>query len=187
MQEFICRFINTLKIADPQTISDIIVARKLADWTSGHSARVQAQKHLNSLADLKRITKHPGFYRSLDCQSEYNAHARLLTYALAEILKSPYDPIVYREHSLPNGLRPDALVLLQREDKALCFVLEVCHTETYDYLKGKYDEWIRWRDKRAYLTQLFRREIRYCAFVVSGKEAGFATPFEEVLRCVSSS
>ena len=173
--------LTPLKIADPQTIADIIVARKLADWTPGHSARVQAQKHLNSLADLGKIQKCTGFYRTLDCKSEYKDHARLLTASLAEILKTPYNPIIYREHTFPNGLRSDAVVLLKNKGKALCFILEVCHTETHDYLKGKHDEWLRQGISKT-LSELFGFKIPFAAFCVQGKEVSWATPLKEVLK-----
>jgi len=39
------------------------------------------------------------------------------------------------------GLRPDAVVLLTRGDKALCFVLEICLNETEDYLRQKINAW----------------------------------------------
>jgi len=175
--------LNSLKISDPQTIADIIVARKLATWTAGHSARVQAQKQLNSLSDLGKITKCTGFYRALDCKSEFSAHSRLLTQALAQILKTPYNPVIYREHTFTNGLRSDAVILLKNNTKACCFILEVCHTETYEYLKGKYDEWLRWEGSKNALTQLFGYKIPHFGFVVEGKETGFSTPLKEVLKC----
>jgi hypothetical protein len=183
IKEIILNLLDTLKVADSQTIGDVIVARNLADWSSGHSARTNAQKHLNALADLKNITKHNGFYRSLNSSSEYSDHARLLTQHLSTILKSNNNSVIFREHTLPNGLRADTIFLLRNGNRCFCGILEVCHTETYDYLKGKYDEWKRWKEAKPYLTQLFKVNIPHFCMVVEGKEVGFAKSLKEVLKC----
>lgn len=174
--------ISTLKISDPQTIGEIIVSKGLASWSSGHSARIQAQKHLNKLADLGKIQKNPGFYRTLDCRSEYGEHSQKLTYCLAEIIKSPVNPTIYREYLLPNGLRPDAICLVRKNGKGLCFILEVVHKETPGYLQTKINEWKRSQTAHNAVEDLFGVKIPNIAFIVYGGLTGDYVTFEQLIQ-----
>jgi hypothetical protein len=159
-------FISTLKVATALDIGEILHARKA--YTSIQSARVNAQKKLNVKADLGEIEKCNGFYRTLDCKSDYKDHAKLLTKATVEILKR-YDAIIYREHTITSiGLRPDALVLLKRENIGRCFILEVVNNEPEQYLKQKIDVWRSWPDALDYLSSLFKYRIPHFDIVVSG-------------------
>lgn len=178
-EEQILELLNVLKITDDKTVGEIMAYRGV--WTAGISARNQSNRAMKELSDQGKIEKCSGFFRTLDCKSEYKDHARLLTACLAEILKTPYNPIIYREKTFPNGLRSDAVVLLKHHTKARCFILEVCHTETYEYLKGKHDEWLRQGVSKT-LSNLFGFKIPYAAFCVEGKEASWATPLKEVLK-----
>ena len=158
--------VESLKIIDALTLGEVLCAKDI--YTSIHSARVQGQKALNSLVDLGKLERGNGYYRTLDCKSEYGEHSRLLTKSLAELFKHG-DPVIFREHSISEvALRPDALCLLTREGKGLCFVLEVCHTETPEYLKQKITTWRNWNNSLGYLSNLFTCRIPHFEIVVVG-------------------
>jgi hypothetical protein len=173
--------LNILKVSDAQIIGEIL--SPIRGWTAGQSATVQVQKELRPLVPEK-IYKGNGYYRTLDCKSEYKDHAKSLTHHLARILKSPYNPTIYREHSFPNGLRADAVCLVRKGNKALCFVLEVVINEPHSYLEMKRSEWKRWKGAKDYLTQLFKVEIPHFAIVVEGREISWAVPLSKILEDV---
>jgi hypothetical protein len=168
MSEYsVASLVNSLKIVDALTVGEILQARGVYSFV--HSARVQAQKALNSLADLGKLEKGKGYYRTLDCKSEYSEHARLLTRSLAELFKTGAEPVIFREHSITEvALRPDALVLLKKEGQGLCFVLEVCHTETPEYLNQKITTWRNWDNSLDYISRLFKYEVPHFEIVVVG-------------------
>jgi hypothetical protein len=177
-EDKVIELMKVLKIADDKTIGEIMAQKGI--WTAGTSARKQSNRAMRELSDLGKLEKCNAFYRVPGCKSEYSDHARLLTLALAEILKLPYNPTIYREQTFPNGLRSDAVVLLKSNKNACCFILEVCHSETYEYLKSKYNEWLRWKDALTTLSQLFGCNIPHFGFVTEGKDYGF-TSLNEVL------
>ena len=163
----VASLVESLKIVDALTVGEIL--QKKGVYSSVHSARVQAQKALNSLVDLGKLEKGKGYYRTLDCKSEYAEHARLLTKSLAELFKTKAEPVIFREHSIAEvALRPDALVLLQREGQGLCFVLEICHTETPEYLKQKITTWRNWDNSLGFLSGLFGCKVPHFEIVVVG-------------------
>jgi len=176
----VLELLHVLKVADDKTIGEIMASKGI--WTAGQSARNQSNRAMRDLADLGKLEKGNGFYRVPGCKSEYSDHSKLLTQSLSKILQIPYNPTIYREHTFENGLRSDAVVLLKNGDKGLCFIFEICHTETYSYLKSKHDEWVRWSGAKRALTQLFGVKIPHFGFIVEGKEVGFATPLKEVLK-----
>lgn len=160
--------VDSLKIVDALTIGSILHAKGL--YSSDHSARVQAQKALNSLVELGKLEKGTGYYRTLGCKSEYGEHARLLTKSLAELFKTNAVPVIFREHSISEiALRPDALVLLKRDGQGLCFVLEACHTETPEYLNQKITAWRNWENSHGYLSALFNCKVPHFEIVVVGE------------------
>ncbi len=77
-------------------------------------------------------------------------------------------------------MRADAVVLLRKPTQALCFILEVVHTETDSYLKGKHDEWLRQGVSKT-MSELFGFHIPHVAFCVEGRSASFASTLLEVL------
>lgn len=163
----IASLVDSLKIVDALTVGSVLHAKGL--YSSEHSARVQAQKALNSLVELGKLEKGAGHYRTLDCKSEYAEHARLLTGSLAELFKTQAEPVIFREHSIPEiALRPDALVLLKKDGRGLCFVLEVCHTETTEYLNQKITAWRNWDNALGYLSACFNFKVPHFEIVVVG-------------------
>ena len=158
--------INVL-ITDPLTTGKALHAKGL--YQSVHSARVQVQKDFNRRVDLKQLERGKGYYRVPGCEGEYGDHARLLTTSLVELFKHG-DPIIFREHFISEiALRPDALVLLKKEGRGLCFVLEVCHTETPEYLQQKITVWKNWDKSLDYLSGLFGYRLPNFEIVIAGE------------------
>lgn len=154
-----------LKIADALTVGEILLAKGL--YSNLQSARVNAQKALNNLAALDQIEKHHGYYRALDCKSEYKEHARLLTKSLAKILIR-FDAAIHREIAISEiGLRPDAVVLLKKDGRGLCFVLEVVNNEPEIYLQSKINAWKNWAGALPYLSRLFGYTIPHFELITS--------------------
>lgn len=184
--ETIFRLMQKLVIADKHVIGDLMAHKGF--WTTGVSSINNSYKALNALADYHKLEKAKGYYRLPDCKSEYKEHARLLTKAIAEILKLNYSTEVFREHSIEEkGLRPDAIVLLTRNGKGLCFFLEVCINETPEYLQAKINTLKGWPEAREYLSNLFKTEIKVFDIVVAGNLASddaiaFNTFIEEVKK-----
>lgn len=163
--------IQQLRIIDAITLSEILISPAYnLSWKEGHSARIQAQKILNHLADLGELEKGRGFYRIPGCKSEYSEHSRLLTRALAELLKLPgIEPAIIREEKITNGLIPDALVLIRRRDQGLCFILETAHRETQGYLTAKIKEWQNSEKSLTVLSQIFNQKILHFDIVIDGE------------------
>lgn len=158
-------------------------------YKTPHIGRVHFQRQANDLAaegKIERIVRpEGGFYRAVGCTSTYelDSHAWHLTEALVKVysIKS-ITTVGYREINVPIGFRADALVFVQRENRGLCFVLEVAHHETHDYLKRKVDAWKKWKGAKDFLSEKFNRPIGSYGFVVAGKEVSGAVPFNQMLR-----
>ncbi len=171
---------QSLRIADPLTVGEILLAKKL--YSNLHSARVNAQKKLNELVALSLLEKGTGFYRTLDCRSEYKEHAQLITKALAEVLKLEVQSTIFREITIPEvGLRPDAICLLTKDNQGLCLVLEVCNNETPEYLQSKLNVWNNWPGDTEYLSKLFAHKIPHYEIVPITVLDGFTSFLKEVL------
>jgi hypothetical protein len=150
--------IQSLRVADSLTVGEIFLAKGL--YSNLQSARVNAQKKLNELVALGQLEKADNYYRTPDCKSEYKEHARLLTKVLAELFKLPsVEPVIYREITTPVGLRPDAIVLLTKENQGLCLILEVLINETEAYFQMKKNTWDNWPEATRYLSELFNYKI----------------------------
>lgn len=144
---------EALVIADKHVVGDVMAHKGL--WTKGVSAVNNSYKALNCLVDVGKLVKGDGYFKLPHSKSEYAEHARLLTEALAQILKANSTCKIFREHTIAEkGLRPDAIVVLKKENQGLCLVLEVCHTETESYLQQKINTWRYWQDAKTYLSQL---------------------------------
>jgi len=173
-------FMQSLRIADPLIIGEILLAKKL--YSNLQSARVNAQKKLNALVALGQLQKGTGYYRTLDCQSEYKEHSRLITKALAEVLKLEVQSTIFREIAIPEvGLRPDAICLLTKDDRGYCLILEVCNNETPEYLQSKINTWSNWQEDTLYLSKLFGYKIPHYEIVPITVMDGFKSFLREAL------
>lgn len=185
-EETICGLMESLVIADKHIIGDIMAHKEI--WTAGTSTVNNSYKALNLLVDSGKLIRGTSFYKLPNCKSEYKEHSRLLTKAVAEILKLNYQTKIFREHSIEEkGLRPDAIVLLTRNGKGLCFFLEVCNNETPDYLQSKINTIKHWPEATDYLSNLFKTKINEFEIIVSGDltsddAIGFDTFLEEVSK-----
>ncbi len=163
--EVIDNLMNLLVIADTKTIADLMAHRGF--WTTGNPY-ANSYKYLRELTQLDKLVKGDGYFKLPTCKSEYGEHAQLLTQALALIIKTPYEPVIYREKTIDEvGLRPDALVLLKNGDKGRCFLLEVVNNELPIYLEKKKNAWETWQGDFDYLSRLFGYKIPHYDFVIS--------------------
>lgn len=174
---------NQLVIADKHTVGGYLAHKGI--FTAGTSAVNNAYKILNTLVDAGQLEKGENYYRLVGCKSTYQEHARELTKALAEITKLNLNAKIFREHAIAEvGLRPDAIILLTKEDKGLCLVLEVMNNETPGYFRQKVNSWENWEGAKDYLSNLFKTKIKEFDIVVSGNllsddAIGFDTFLEE--------
>lgn len=176
----VSEIIRSLRIADSLTIGEILLAQK--QYSNLQSARVNAQKKLNELVSLGQLERVANYYRAPGCQSEYKEHARLLTKALAELFKlRDITPVIHREHTVPVGLRPDAICLLTKDNQGLCLVLEVLINETPEYLRMKQNTWNSWDGATEYLSRLFNCKIPHFDIVPIVALGDFTAFLKEVL------
>jgi hypothetical protein len=184
LDNYLFKIILSLRIFTALDFGKILYALNPGKYKDLHSARVQAQKNLNEFVSLGHLERGNGYYRIPGCQSEYGDHARLLTQALAELLKLNLQITIYREHSIPEcGLRPDAICLINKDNLGLCFILEVLCNESHEYFLQKINTWKHWQGANKYLSDLFSVEIPHFAVVAVGKcYEPSVIPFEELLR-----
>lgn len=163
-EEEIMEFMNQVVIADKHIGGDYMAHKKF--WTKGTSSVNNFYKGGCTLVDAGRLEKGDGYFRLPGCKSDYKEHAQHLTKALASIIKLNYTTTIFREHEIKEvGLRPDALVLLNRGNEALCIVLEVMNNETPQYLTQKINVWDNWQGAKDYLSKLFNTKIKAYDFV----------------------
>jgi len=167
-EETILEIMNNLVIADKHIVGDIMAHKGL--WTAGTSSVNNSYKALNNLVDAGKLVKGDGYFKIPTCKSEYKEHSVLLTKALALILKINLNCKIFREPTFQKiGLRPDAIVLITKDNKALCFILEVCNNETPEYLTQKINAWKIWPEAGEELSALFGLAIPRFDIVVSGE------------------
>jgi hypothetical protein len=155
---------NGLNPVDKHILGDVMASKGV--WSAGTSASNNADKILKSDSRLEKID---GYYRIIGCKSEYKEHSRLLTKAIAEIHKLNYEVKVYREKTISSiGLRPDAIVLLTKNNQHLCFILEVCNNEFPEFLQQKVNAWRQWENALHALSEFLEMRIQAFDIVVSG-------------------
>jgi hypothetical protein len=173
--------IQSLRIADPLTVGEILLAKKL--YLNLQSARVNAQKKLNELVSLGHLERGDNYYRVLNCKSEYKEHSRLLTKALAEVLKLEVQSTIFREITISEvGLRPDAICLLTKNNQGMCLILECLINEPPEYLQMKQNTWDNWPGATEYLSQLFKYQIPFFELVPIVAIGDFKSFLQEVTK-----
>ncbi|MBI5849301.1 MAG: hypothetical protein HZB31_15365 [Nitrospirae bacterium] len=178
--------VQSLKVTDALCGGEILHAHGL--YATVQSGRVNFQKQANKLSDLGTIERKDGFYRTLDCRSEFGEHARLLTRALTNLLKLPkVHSHIHREISISEiGLRPDAICLITKDNQGLCLILEVCNNETEQYLQQKVNTWKHWDRSLEFLSDLFHFKIPQFHIAVAGDTLIEGTiPFKSILEEIS--
>jgi len=164
--------LSILKVSDPKLISQIIYP----DSNNPHSSRVTTQKHLNQLVAEGKIKRGQGFYSTLDYTGSYNDHDKSITEAIATLLKLKLPISAHREVSFKNGRRADLVVLIGKNGKALCAIIECVNKETPQYLRDKLESYRIWDGEE--LSELFGIPIPYFTVVV--KPDGFEKFIKEV-------
>ena len=160
-------------MADAKTVAEVIASQK--NFKNFQSCRVWTQKHLNILAETGRLMRGDGFYALKDYRGQFKDHDRLLTKALAEILKLGYKTVIHREAVFEPALRSDAAILLKRGDAGLCLILEVENTPQQNnpnYLAMKINQWKRWPGANEALSKLFGYRISHFSIIVSRDQPG---------------
>jgi hypothetical protein len=165
-EDTVYEIMQKLVIADTKTVSEVMSARGI--WTAGQSAYQNTYKVLNTLTALGKLKKGGTYWKLPECQSEYLEHAVLLSKHLADILKLNIPAIVFREKDIPEvGLRPDALILLTKDNQGLCFILEAVNNETQQYLEKKRNIWKTWDGALKKLSSLFGYKIMQFELITS--------------------
>jgi hypothetical protein len=135
-------------------------------WTEGTSASNNADKYLKNDSRLEKVD---GYYRLIGCKSTFAEHSKLLTIHLADILKLNLSTKIFREKTFSSiGLRPDSVILLEKNNRHLCFILEVCNNEFPEFLQQKVNAWRQWENSLRVLSELFGTKIHVFDIVVAG-------------------
>lgn len=152
-EETIFNLMQAVQVASKHDVGRYMAAKGY--WKEGVSAVNNSYKALNDLTDLGKLERGDGFYRLPGLSTQYHHHARLLTNLLIDCLIE-FDALVFREHSIPQiGLRPDAIILLRKEGKGRCLILEASNHETPEYFRNKVNVWRQWPDATQFLSNLF--------------------------------
>lgn len=168
-----------LIIADKHIIASLMSNR----WQEGTSSVNNAYKALTNLVGMGKLEKGDGFFRIPGCKSEYKEHSQLLSKVIAEIIKTNLVSKIMREPNVSEaGLRPDAIVLLARDNKGLCFILEVANNEKEDYLCQKVNTWLHWDSAKEALSELLGLKISCFDIVVAGNAITGTFEFQDYLK-----
>jgi hypothetical protein len=188
LNEKIKKLVEVFKVATDDTIGN--VARQIynLNWQEGLSARNQAHKHLDELALTNQIKKGKGFY---SVKNEYQgdfkpgSHDRLIAQLIAQLLCLKLPVKIHREVSFSHiGLRADLVILIKKNEKYLCVVIEACNKETENYRQMKTNLWKSWEGANRALSELFQVNIPHFSVVISQNQPddGFSKLIGE-LKC----
>jgi hypothetical protein len=179
--EMVMALFIILHVADKHVIGDLMVHLG-ARWTRGPSSSNNSQKWMIKGSELGLLERCNGFFRLPGCRSNYKEHAKLLTWALAEILKFPStEATIFREHSLPIGLRPDALIFLRKKSVGRVFYCEIVNNESQNYLNQKFNAFDSWSGSLPYLSNLFGGyKIPHYEYLVVGREHPKAITLDQI-------
>lgn len=170
-QEFSLKIIDDCGVITDISLGDTLAPR--FNWKPGHSARVQARKILENLTNLGKITKHEGFYRSLNCRSEFSEHSKALSQHITQLYQLPeITPHIRREISFDCGIRSDVAAILVRGNQARCIIVEVDLTETKEQLEAKYNQWMRWKDAHSALEKVLGYQVDNFDFLSTSGRVG---------------
>jgi hypothetical protein len=163
----IMEVMTKVRIADKH-----LVASLQTRWKEGVSRVNNTYKYLMDLVQLGRLVKGPNYFKVPECESEYKPHAELLSKSLIEILKVNPEAEIWREHYIQEiSLRPDALVLMRQGNLARMLIVEVCESETEEYLMAKVNLWKKHPEALRILSEITKIMIPAFDIVVVGKDA----------------
>jgi len=164
-EQEVMNIMEGLVIAKDKHVGEVMAAR--GHWTAGQSARVNAGKVLKKLAELGKIERVNGHFRTPGCRSEFKEHSQLLTETLTDLMKI-YEAKILREVWVEKiGLRADAVCLLKKGNRGYAFILEVLNKETPDQVnRNKKRVWDQWPDAKDFLSRLLGHKIPWFDFIV---------------------
>lgn len=168
------------RVADAKTVGEIVSARK--NSTNPHSDRVQVQKQLNVLAETGELIRGDGWYATPAYRGVFGEHDRLITHCLAEILKIAPQSLIDREVEFSPGLRADAAVLLVKDGRGICFLLECLIHEDPKYLAMKLESYKHWQGATEALSRLFGYRYRIPHFSVITHDGTPESEFSQLIR-----
>jgi hypothetical protein len=182
MQE-IERILKILKVASAKTISFILYP----DSKNPHSDIVQTQKKLNTLVALNKIIRGAHWYAVNEYEGQFKEHDQKRTELIARLIRLKLPISVFTEVSFPIGIRSDLVVLIGKENKAICAVIEVANTEVKkpEYLNQKIVAWKNWTEAPQYLSNLFKIPIPHFSLVVEGMTHPLAVDFTKFMEVLN--
>lgn len=177
--------LQVIKVANDDLLGNTARLLYGLNWKEGLSARNQAHKILDELALTDQIIKGKGFYAVKGYQGQFKEHDRKLTEIIARLITLKFPISIHREVSFPVGLRADAVGIVGKENRATCFWLEVCDTETDPYFNQKA---VAIRNNRHFITEcltdLFATRIPDFTLVVHGKSHPEAMDFQSFVEAI---
>lgn len=183
MELKIRKLIEIFKVANDDIIGNVARLIYNLNWKEGLSARNQAHKYFDELALTNQIIKGKGFYAVKGYQGEFKEHDRLLSKLIARLLCLKLPITVHREMSFPIiGIRTDLVVLIGKNGKAICVVIEVANNETPAYLNQKITAWKHWSEATQHLSNLFGVTIPHFSIVTHGISHPLAVDFEKFIE-----
>ena len=178
-EELIERTIRNLGKATARQIGEILHAKGLV--SSIESGDATCRRVLADLISKGEIKKEGSCYM-LPNLSGFGEHDKKLTEALVKIMKL-WKCYIYREHSIEEvGLRPDAIVIVVKDNKACCIILEVVNTEPDNYLKQKFTTWKGWKNNLSYLSSLTMTEVPFFIFCTYGRQVEGIPRLDSLIR-----
>jgi len=155
--------LTLLKVATVKTISSILYP----DSKNPHSSVVQTQKQLNVLVATGKLKRGHHWYAVNEYEGQFLEHDQKRTEVIARLIRLKLPISVFTEVSFPIGIRSDVVVLIGRNGKAICSIIEICNKETEKYLQMKLNALKNWTGTNEALSKLFGCHIPTFSVVVS--------------------
>ena len=163
----IMRVMEAVKIATKHQ-----VAKTQTQWKEGPSRINNTYRELKDNVALGKLIQESDYFKIKNAEGKHSPHSRLLTDVLIDILLINEETVIIREKLINSiSIIPDALILLKRENKARCVVLEVVDTETEKYLQSKVNLWLIHPEANRILSEIFKVKIPHFDIVISGNPA----------------
>ena len=147
------------------------VAKTQTQWKEGPSRVNNTDKKLKDEVVKGNLIHEDDYFKLKTCEGKHSAHSRDLTDCLIDILLINPEAIIIRERLIEISMIPDSLILLRKGDKARCLVLEVCTTETENFLQAKVNLWLNHPEANRILSDIFQVKIPHFDIIISGKPA----------------
>ena len=178
-EELVYKYAEMLRVFDKHTGAE---ALPKSPWRKGTSTINNFYKACVNLAADGKLEQCDGFFRVNYCKADWNnPHTQQVSKCVAALLSTGAE--VYREILVSTiGTRPDAIALVRKGGKGRCCILEVCLTETAEYLESKINAWHGWKGAEKYLSELFGIKIPFFDIVVHGLTHPKAIPYEEFMK-----